>query len=145
MQEFAHASPTRRATPVPDEIHDLCKVCVAYAPQRTRVRRYSATLFVKKFYKKIEYTEWLEYTHVNITRRDASFSACVCIKNSAFAPRPVVERNVTPALRRAKRVNSSCFTLVEKPRCQTLKSRAQSAVLLSCLRNGNRIITGNVT
>ena len=62
---------------MPREITGLGYVCVAYTPQRTRARRYSATLFVKKFHKKIEYTELLEYTHVNITRRDASFSACV--------------------------------------------------------------------
>jgi hypothetical protein len=66
----------------------LCRVktpdfrdqCVARTPQRARAWRSSATLSDKKFHKKIEYTELLEYTQVNITRRDASFSACVCRK-----------------------------------------------------------------
>jgi len=50
----------------------------------------------------------LEYTHTQHNRRDASFSACVW-KISAFGPRPVVERNAPPALRRAKGVNVLVF------------------------------------
>jgi len=37
------------------------------------------------------------------------------------------------------------FPLVEKPRCQTSKSRVRSATLPSHLRNANRSITRNVT
>ena len=37
----------------------------------------------KSFHKKIEYTGGLEYTHTQLNRRDASFSACVC-KNQRF-------------------------------------------------------------
>jgi hypothetical protein len=37
------------------------------------------------------------------------------------------------------------FTLVEKPRCQTLRSHVRSATLRSCLRNASRNTTGNVT
>lgn len=54
------------------------------------------------------------------------------------------ERNATPALRRAKRVEFLDSTFMEKPRCQTSKSRVRSAALRSHLQNANRSITRNV-
>ncbi len=51
----------------------------------------------------------------------------------------------TASAPKSKGVKVLVFTLVEKPRCQTLKLRVRSAALRSCSRNENRSITGNET
>jgi len=85
----------------------------------------------------------LEYTQVNVTVGTPGFSACVY--KTALSLHILWLKETQR--QRSEEQESGCprFTLVEKPRCQTLKSRVRSVVLRSCSRNGNRSITGNVT
>jgi len=84
----------------------------------------------------------LEYTHEQRNRRDG-FSACVY--KTALSGHILWLKETQRQRSEEKRVNVLVFTLVEKPRCQTLKSHVRSAALRSCSRNGNRSITGNAT
>jgi hypothetical protein len=75
-------------------------------------------------------------------RRDG-FSACVY--KTALSGHILWLKETQRQRSEEQRVNVLVFTLVEKPRCQTLKLHVRSVVLRSCSRNGNRSITGNGT
>src|SRR5829696_6898980 len=142
MKESAHAWQTW------EQCLCLAKygVCARYVLRmRHRAQRLedlAPHLLSKSFHKKIEYTELLEYTHVQRNRRDG-FSACV-YKTALSLHIPWLKETQRQRSEE-QRVNVLVFTLVEKPRCQTLILHVRSAVLRSCSRNVNRSITRNVT
>src|SRR6185369_14813533 len=82
-------------------------------------------------------------TNLNVSEGS---SPARCLIVGAFAPQPVAERNTNarpPKQQESVTVLGS--PLVEKPRCQTLKSRVRSATLRSLFPNANRSTTGNET
>src|SRR5690348_5963650 len=110
----------------------------------TRVGGWSshATLHRLNFTKNLKRVHcWSTLCAIN--RRDASFRRT--FEKRHFRPTRMWLKETRRQRSEEQESESPLFTLVEKPRCQTLKSRVRSAALRSCLRNGNKSITGNGT
>ena len=132
-----------RATHMPGKFRAFPVGRVAYGPHSKVPCRSSATLFLGLSDKKIEYTRTSGVHSLQLTRRDAR-AFWRAFEKSRFRATTRWLKETRRQRSVEQRVNPQ-FTFLEKPRCQTLKSRVRSAALHSCLLNVNRSTTGNVT